>query len=102
MAVANFKIKILPRAKEEINEICFYYESKSKGLGKIFYTILKEHISTLKNNPFFENKYNIIRVLPLKKFPYSIHFCIDEYEKLIYISAIISDHQNPSNTRIKF
>ena len=101
MALNNFKIKILPRAKEEITEICCYYDSKSVGFGKIFYKILKEHISTLKNIPFFENRYNIIRVLPLKKFPYSIHFSIDEYEKIIFIKAIISDYQNPENTRIK-
>ena len=101
MAVNNFKIKILPRAKEEIDEISLYYDSKSNGFGKIFYKILKEHISTLKSIPFFENKYDIIRVLPLKKFPYSIHFSIDENEKTIYIKAIICDYQNPENTRIK-
>ena len=37
MAVNNFKLKILSRAKLEVNEAAEYYESKSKGLVKTFY-----------------------------------------------------------------
>ena len=59
-------------------------------------------LNTLYTFPFFEEKYNIVRKLPLKKFPYTVHFIFDEFDNKFYISAIISDYQNPSNTRIKF
>jgi hypothetical protein len=34
MALENFKLKILSRAKLEADEAALYYESKSKGVGK--------------------------------------------------------------------
>ena len=54
MAVNNFKLKILSRAKLEVNEAAEYYESKSKGLGKTFYLEFKNYSKTLRNIPFFE------------------------------------------------
>ena len=41
MAVDNFKLQILSRAKLEVDEAADYYESKSKGLGKLFYLEFK-------------------------------------------------------------
>jgi hypothetical protein len=101
MAINNFKLKILSRAKLEVKEVTEYYESKTKGLGKAFYLEFKNYSKTLRNIPFFEVKYNIVRTLPLKKFPYTIHFSIDENEKTVSIQALTSNHQDPNTTRIK-
>jgi hypothetical protein len=101
MAVNNFKLQILSRAKFEVDEAADYYESKSKGLGKLFYLEFKSYSKTLRSIPFFEEKYNIIRTLPLKKFPYTIHFTVDENEKLVSIQAVTSNYQDPNTTRIK-
>lgn len=79
MAVNNFKLKILSRAKLEVNEVTEYYESKSKGLGKVQYC---SHFT-------------------LKKFPYTIHFTVDENEKIVFIQAVTSNNQNPNTTRLK-
>ncbi|MFZ0598941.1 MAG: type II toxin-antitoxin system RelE/ParE family toxin [Flavobacterium sp.] len=97
----NFKLQILSRAKLEVDEAANYYESRSKGLGKLFYLEFKSYRKTLENIPFFEEKYNSIRTLPLKKFPYTIHFTVDENKKLVSIQAVTSNYQNPSTTRIK-
>lgn len=101
MAINNFKLQILSRAKLEVKEVTEYYESKTKGLGKAFYLEFKNYSKTLRNIPFFEVKYNIVRTLPLKKFPYTIHFSIDENEKTVSIQALTSNHQDPTTTRIK-
>jgi hypothetical protein len=101
MAINNFKLKILSRAKLEVNEAANYYESKSKGLGKGFYLEFKNYSKTLRNIPFFEEKYNIVRILPLKKFTYTIHFTVDEDEKTVSIQAVTSNFQEPNSTRIK-
>jgi len=97
----NFEIIIQKRAELEVDEILEYYEQLSEGLGVRFYTEYKSVVETLKNIPFFEVKYNIVRKLPLKKFPYSIHFTVDEFEKMVSIHAITCDYQNPEVTRIK-
>ncbi|MFE3872342.1 type II toxin-antitoxin system RelE/ParE family toxin [Flavobacterium sp. ZS1P70] len=97
----NYKTTILPRAKQEVNEAAEYYESIRIGLGKLFYKEFKNYALTLNNIPFFEVKYNEIRILPLKKFPYSIHFTVDEFEKIVSIQAVTSNYQNPNTTRLK-
>ena len=98
----KFDIQIQKRAELEIDEISHYYESLSVDLGTKFYSECSEYIDTLKDFPFFANKYNIIRNLPLKKFPYTVHFQVDEFENIVYIESKSCDYQNPSNTRIKF
>lgn len=97
----NFELKIQKRAELEINEISEYYESLSEGLGTKFYIELLDYIDTLYNIPYFEKRYSSIRMLPLKKFPYSIHFSVDEINKIVTVHAVILDYQNPDSTRIK-
>ena len=96
-----FNVKTLIRAELELDEEVFYYENIQKGLGERFLLDYENQLDTLYNFPFFENKYSSVRVLPLKKFPYTIHFTINETEKLVSIQAITCDYQNPENTKLK-
>nr|WP_294931593.1 hypothetical protein [uncultured Flavobacterium sp.] len=96
-----FEIIILLRADLESDEIAEYYESLSDGLGSKFINEYQDYVETLKSFPFFEEKYNIVRTLPLKKFPYTIHFIVDENEKKVFIYAVTSNYQDPNTTRIK-
>lgn len=96
-----YKIIILVRADLEVDEIIDYYELVSKGLGIKFNNEFDDYVETLKTFPFFEEKYNIIRTLPLKNFPYTIHFTVDELEKIVSIQAVTNNYQNPDITRIK-
>ena len=97
----NFRIIVFKRAELEVDEISEYYESITTGLGVKFYTEYRNHVNTLKRMPFFEVKYEEIRKLPLKKFPYTIHFTINEFDKIVSIQAVTCDYQNPENTRLK-
>jgi hypothetical protein len=96
-----FNVKTLIRAELELDEAVFYYETIRKGLGEKFVLDYENQLNTLYNFPFFEEKYNIVRTLPLKKFPYTIHFTVDELEKIVSIQAVTCDYQNPENTRLK-
>ena len=96
-----FKIIILLRADLEVDEIAEYYESLSDGLGTKFFNEYQKYVDTLNTFPFFEEKYNIVRTLPLKKFPYTIHFTVDEINKIVAVHAVTSNYQDPNTTRIK-
>ena len=96
-----YEIVILLRADLEVDEIAEYYESLSNGLGTKFFNEYQDYVETLKKFPFFEEKYNIVRILPLKKFPYTIHFTVDEKEKVVSVQAVTSNYQDPNITRIK-
>ena len=69
MAINDFRLQILSRAKLEIEEAAQYYESKSKGLGKLFYLEFKSYSKTLKTIPFFEEKYNYSSYFTFKEIP---------------------------------
>ena len=97
----NFDITILKRAELEIDEISEYYETLVEGLGTKFYIEFRFYADTLNNIPFFEQKYNKIRILPLKKFPYSIHFSVNETTKIVSIHAVTCDYQNPDLIKVK-
>lgn len=96
-----YEIIILVRADLEVDEIAEYYESLSNGLGTKFFNEYQNYVDTLATFPFFEEKYNIVRILPLKKFPYTIHYTVDEITKIVSIQAVTSNYQDPNITRIK-
>ncbi|WP_264535660.1 hypothetical protein [Flavobacterium sp. N1736] len=96
-----YEIIILLRADLEVNKTAEYYESLSNGLGTKFFNEYQEYIETLKTFPFFEEKYDTVRTLPLKKFPYTIHFTVDENKKIVSVQAVISNYQDPNITRLK-
>lgn len=97
----EFKVIIVERADLEIEEAYLYYENIQEGLGIRFVLEYEKYLKTLKNIPFFEQRYQAVRILPLKKFPYSIHFSVDELQSTVTIHAVICDYQNPETTRIK-
>ena len=97
----SFDVELRIRAKEEVDEISFYYENLSFGLGKRFFKEFKESSRALAINPYFQLQYEDIRKIPLKSFPYSIHFRIDEDEMIVYIETIMSDHLLPFTSQIK-
>jgi hypothetical protein len=97
-----FDVKTLIRAELELDEAVFYYENIQIGLGKKFLLDYENQLNTLYHFPFFEEKYNIVRKLPLKYFPYTIHFTVEEFDKIVLIQSISCDYQNPNLTRLKF
>ena len=50
----SYKVELRIRAKEEVDEISYYYENLSVGLGKRFYKEFKELSLSLKINPYFQ------------------------------------------------
>ena len=45
----------------------------------------------------FQIKYNQVRTLLLKQFPYHIHYHIDDIQKQIIILAVIHAYKNPAD-----
>ena len=69
----NFTILIDARAIQDIQEAINYYNNQQIGLGKKFENKLNKYIVALEKNPFFIVRYNQVRCLPMKKFPYMVH-----------------------------
>jgi len=91
-----YKIKIDIDAFEDIKNTSFWYGNQLKGLDIRYKTQVIKQISFLKKNPYlYSIKYNDVHCLKVKKFPFLIHYKIDEISKTINVFAIIHTSRNP-------
>lgn len=93
----TFKIKIESDARLDIQEAITWYNKQQKGLGKKFHSTVLSHIDGLIKNPHFEMRYDTVHCLPLKKFPFMVHFTIDEPSNLVTVRAVFHTSLNPDN-----
>jgi plasmid stabilization system protein ParE len=95
----EFTIEIEPEALDDIQKAIDYYNSQKTGLGKRFYKKIERSFEFLKKHAFsFAVRYDDIRCMPLKKFPYLIHYRIKEKpQKIISIKAVFSTHRDPED-----
>jgi len=91
----TFKIRIEQEALADIQQAVTWYNEQQAGLGHKFHDEVKASFKKLKINPFFQIRYDNVRCLPLRKFPYMIHFTIHEQDKLLIIWAIFNTGRNP-------
>jgi plasmid stabilization system protein ParE len=92
----KYKVKIEPEALVDIQEITGWYNEKTAGLGGRFRNTAIKQISSLSNNPqIYSIRYKEIRCLLVKKFPYMVHFYINDENKTVEVLAVISTGRNP-------
>jgi len=69
---------------------------KLKGLGQRYKEQAKKQINSLKKNPYlFSIKYSGIRCRKIDKFPFLIHYNIDEDLKIVTVLAVIHTSRSP-------
>jgi toxin ParE1/3/4 len=83
-----FTLVIDPRAIQDVQKAIDYYEEQQAGLGKRFETTLNKHLLILEKNPYFRIRYDQVRCIPMKKFPYMVHFTVDEKQAVVTIMAV--------------
>jgi len=91
----EFELLIQPSALDDIQEAIDYYDFQKDGLGEKFEEEVNSHLILISKAKFFQVRYDEVRCLPLKRFPYMIHFSVVEEKKLIIIRAVLNTHRNP-------
>ncbi len=92
----HFHLKIDTDALNDIQETIEWYELQLKGLGLRYKTQAKKQINSLKKEPYiFSIKYNEIRCRKIEKFPFLIHYLINENTNIITIFAVFHTSRNP-------
>ena len=88
-----YKVIILKEARFDFNESLNWYKEINPKLGNRFKDAFKESLIMIKENPFhFQIRYDKVRVILLKHFPYLIHFSIEN--DTIVIKAIFHSSRN--------
>jgi mRNA-degrading endonuclease RelE of RelBE toxin-antitoxin system len=98
----KYKVRIDTEAITDINGITSWYNDRQSGLGGRFQKTVVRQINALKKNPqIYAIRYKDIRCISLKKFPYMVHFFINEDTKTVEVLAIISTDRNPKIWTVK-
>ncbi len=85
----------------EIEEIYFWYEGASVGLGDKFKEDLQSRIKILYRNPYaFSFKTSEHRAAPLKKFPYLIIYKI--IEKTVIVLSVLYGGRDLENLQTEW
>lgn len=90
-----FNVVIDPDVINDIQDAMNFYNEQEEGLGSKFENALNKHLITLRKNPFFRIRYDDVRCLPMKKYPYMIHFTVDNKNHIVIIRAIFHTSRNP-------
>ena len=90
-----FDVNMHTKALDDILNAFEYYNEQQKGLGKRFVREVDKGVLAISKNPFYQIRYDDIRCFPLSKFPFMIHFVLNEKENMIEIYAVIHTSLNP-------
>ena len=93
----KFDVVVEKRAIEDIQEAIDYYNIQKAGLGKKFEQEVDKYLNTLVKTPLFQIRYKNVRGLPLKKFPFMIHFSVDNEIETVLVHAVLHTSENPDN-----
>ncbi|MBS1666856.1 MAG: type II toxin-antitoxin system RelE/ParE family toxin [Bacteroidetes bacterium] len=91
-----FTVVFSPDAITDVEEAVAYYESKQIEVTNQFIAHLQTTLNAIRRNPYFASiRYDSIRCAQVKKFPFLVHYHIDETNSIVSILAVYSTHQEP-------
>jgi mRNA-degrading endonuclease RelE of RelBE toxin-antitoxin system len=94
--MAKYKIRVHDFALQDIQQATDWYNGQSKGLGSRFQKQAKAQINSLKKNPLgYAIRYADVRCMLVKKFPFLVHFNIDENQHLVEVFAVYHTSRDP-------
>lgn len=92
----TYKLVNRPLVRIDLLAAVKYYNEINPALAKQFLARINEAKDYLQNFPLgFQIKYNQVRTVLVKQFPYQIHYLINEERKQIVILAIIHSYRKP-------
>ena len=97
----SYLVLLDDRAVNDIQYIMDYYDFKQSGLGDRFKKVVDKYFSALSIQPYFQIKYDSVHCLPIKKWPYMIHFTVDKKNKKVYVRAVVPTKANPDKYWLK-
>ena len=93
-----YRITIHPSARHDIIEAIEWYNERQPDLGFRFYHATQTTLQQIKEKPeVFAIRYKTIRTAIVRKFPYMIHFMVDQQTESITVLAVLCTYRNPDS-----
>lgn len=91
-----YKIIVDPTAGLDIIESIEWYNKAQPNLGIKFYKQVQAVLKTIRKNPSaFAIRYKINHTATVKKFPFVVHYFIDDQKKTIVVTSVLHTSRNP-------
>ena len=94
----HFEIILLDDAIMDIQNTIDYYNTISTSLAKKFHKAVNNAFTELKKNPFYQVRYDNVRLRTVKGFPYVLHFVVDENPNIVFVFGVRNSSQNPDTS----
>ena len=91
----KFRVLVLDEALNDLKEACDYYDEINPKLGDRFFREVDKAFADLRKNPFYQVRYDSFRMKIVKKFPYIIHYIVDEEARKVLVFGVRNSFQNP-------
>jgi plasmid stabilization system protein ParE len=94
--MSEYKITIDPEALQDIQDATDWYNEQLAGLGGHFQKQVKIQISSLKKNAgAYPVRYEDVRCMLIKRFPFLVHYTFNERRKNVEVFAVLHTSRNP-------
>ncbi|MEQ9008459.1 MAG: hypothetical protein RLP12_11280, partial [Ekhidna sp.] len=69
--------------------------AQKPGLGALFLEEINSSVEQLKINPHYQVRYDEVRCLPTRIFPFMIHFTLNEEAQTVIIRGVFHTSMSP-------
>src|SRR5579859_4853762 len=94
----DYVLEFTPKAREDVREIVLWYRGEREGLEDRFLLSLKASTDILLKNPrHYQIKFESVRALLLKRFPYRLYYFMEG--NLITVLGVVHTKRSPKLIR---
>ena len=92
----KFTVEYNPDFFDDIVQAVDWYNEKQTGLGdRLFIKIKKQTAKLSTSAMLFAVKYDNIRCMRIEKFPYMVHYRLNEQTKSVKVEALFHTSRSP-------
>ena len=92
----KFAVEYNPDFFNDLVQAVDWYNDIQIGLGSRFFNQIKTQTSKLTTLAlFFAVKYDDIRCMPIEKFPYLVHYRVNEQTSTVKVEALFHTSRDP-------
>lgn len=92
----KFKVEFSPGFYNDLEQAIDWYNEIQSGLGDRLFNNVKKQTQKLSTSALnFAIKYDDIRCMCIKKFPYVIHYRLNEQTKTVRVEAMFHTSRDP-------
>lgn len=98
-----YSLLYFDEVEADIHEAKTWYKKQQEGLDVKFADAVENVVMQILEFPnSYAIHYKSIRIVHPKKFPYNIHFYIDESNKTVIITAVVHSKRHPNTAKKRF